>query len=183
MKKLITIGLLASMMACSTTKVSYDYDKQADFSQYQTYSYSEAATDLPIQELNQARLLRAIDQEMTARGFTKSESPDVLVDLHVRAEQKRDATATTTYNGGMYGNPWRWGYGGGFSTTQVNVNEYVEGTLFINVVDTEMEKIVWQGIGTKTLSEDISPEKREENINKAVSKIFENYPVPAAPNS
>ena len=64
MKKLITIGLLAFMMSCSTTKVSYDYDKQADFSQYQTYSYTEEAMNLPIQELNRERLSRPKSQTL-----------------------------------------------------------------------------------------------------------------------
>ena len=183
MKKLIAIGFLACMVACSSTRVSYDYDKSTDFSKYQTYNYSEDAMNLPIQQLNRDRVLNAIDKEMTARGFTKSEDPDVLVDLHAKTEEKRDATATTTSDG-MYGNPWAWGYAPGFSTTQINVNEYTEGTLFINIVDAGMEKIVWQGIGRGALNEgNISPEKREENINKAISKIFENYPVAAAPNS
>lgn len=181
MEKLIAIGFLACMMACSTTRVSYDYVKETDFSKYKTYSYSEDAMNLPVQELNRDRLISAIDEEMTARGFTKSDDPDVLVDLHAKTEQKKEAMATNTYDG-TYG--WAWGYAPGFSTTQINVNEYTEGTLFINIVDTEMEKIVWQGIGRGTLNEaNISPERREENINKAVNKIFKNYPVAAAPNS
>jgi len=163
------------LAACSTLKVTYDYDSQADFSSYKTYAFSEDALNLPIQQLNRDRVLRAIDTEMAAKGFSKSDSPDVLIDLHVRSEKKTEATATTT-GSGMYGGGWRYGYGGGFTTTQVNVNEYTVGTLFVNMVDKASEKIVWQGRATKTLSEDVSPGKREENINNGVKQIFSKYP-------
>lgn len=86
-----------------------------------------------------------------------------------------DATATST-GPGYYGDPWRYGYGGGFSTTQINYNEYIEGTLFINMVDKTTEKIVWQGRGTKTLDESAEADKREKNINYAVKQIFTKYP-------
>ena len=176
MKKYLPIFLIVILSACSSLKVSYDYDKQADFAKYKTYTFSEDALNLKINQLNRDRILNAIDTEMAAKGFTKTDSnPDVLVDVHVRAEQKVDATATTTPTYG-YGGPWRYGYGGGFSTTQINYNEYVEGTLFINLVDRATEKIAWQGRATKTLDEDASAEKREQNINTAVKQIFTKYP-------
>ncbi len=174
MKKLVLFILAAALTACSTLKVTYDYDGQADFAKYKTYSFSEDALKLPVEQLNRERILKAIENEMAAKGFTKSETPDVLVDLHVKAEKKTEATATTT-GGGMYGYG-RYGYGGGFSTTQINYNDYVEGTLFVNMVDKATEKIAWQGRATKTLDEDVSPEKRETNINYAVKQIFTKYP-------
>ena len=75
-----------------------------------------------------------------------------------------------------YGGPWRYGYAGGFSTTQINYNEYIEGTLFVNIVDKSVEKIVWQGRATKTLDENADADKRESNINAAVKQIFTKYP-------
>jgi hypothetical protein len=181
MKPIKLLFLVTVMAGCSSLKTSYDYDKQTNFSNYKTYAYTEEAMKLPIQELNRTRLMNAIDTEMTSRGFTKSDAPDVLIDLHVKAEQKRDATATTT-GPGMYGyggGAYRYGYGGGFTTTQINVNEYVEGTLFINMIDKSTEKLVWQGRGTKVLDEDASPEKREKNINTGVTAIFAHYPPKA----
>jgi hypothetical protein len=90
------------------------------------------------------------------------------------------ATATSSGGYGGYGFGYgRWGYGGGFSTTQINYDKYVEGTLFITLVDKADQKIVWQGTGKKTLDENSSAEKREKNIDYAVTQIFTNYP-PAA---
>lgn len=178
MKKVIFFVFIAALTACSTLKVTYDFDGQADFTKYKTYTFTEEALKLPIQQLNRDRVLQAIEKEMAAKGFTKSaDNPDALIDLHVRAEEKMDATATTT-GGGMYGGGYygRYGYGGGYSTTRIDYNKYVEGTLFVDLVDNAAKKIVWQGRATKTIDEDISAEKREQNINYAIKEIFSKYP-------
>ena len=172
MKKLLILVLALAFYGCSTIQVAYDYDKQADFSKYKTYSFSEGINELGVGDLNRDRIIKAVENEMTAKGFTMAENPDVVIDIYVKAKQVVSATATTT--GG--GHPWRYGYGGGFSTTQVNYNEYTEGTMFINMVDMSTEKIVWQGIGTKTINETASPQKREDNINYSVQQIFTKYP-------
>lgn len=180
MKRLVFVAVILSLSACSSIKVSYDYDKQANFSNYKTYAFSEDALNLPVDQLNRDRVIKAIETEMAAKGFTKSDSPDLLVDLQVATEENTTATATSTDMGGMYGGygryGGRYGYGGGFSTTQINYNKYVDGTLFINLVDAQTQKIAWQGHGTKTLDENASAEKREENINYAIKRIFTNYP-------
>jgi len=176
MKKLVLLVLVAALSACSTLKVSYDYDSQADFAKYKTYAFTEEALKLPIEQLNRDRVLKAVETELTAKGFSKSDTPDVLVDLHVKAEKKTEATATTSGTGIYGGRYGRYGYGGGFSTTQINYNDYIEGTLFIDVVDKTTEKIAWQGRATKTIAEGASPEKRESNINSAIKQIFMKYP-------
>lgn len=177
MKKYTLIISIFLLGGCSSVKISYDYDKQADFAKYKTYAFTEGSQNLAINEINRSRILSAIDTEMAAKGFTKSDNPDVLLDIFVKAEQRTEATATSTGPGAYgYGGPWRYGYGGGFTTTQINYNQYIEGTMFINMVDKAYEKLVWQGRGTKTIDEDATPEKRETNINYAVKQIFMKYP-------
>ncbi len=176
MKKLYLFCLVV-LASCASVQTSYDYDKTVDFTKFKTYSYTEDALKMPIQELNRNRIIAAVDREMAARGFTKASNPDVWVDLQVKAEQKQSATATTS-NPGMYGYGRYYGYGGGFSTTSINVENYVDGTLFINIVNDN--KLVWQGRGTKTLDEHASPEQRERNIDSAVKMIYVKYPVKPA---
>lgn len=175
MKYVFFILFSIAFASCSSLKIGSDFDSQNDFTRYKTYNFTPESLNLGINSLNRDRLLRAIETEMAAKGFSKAENPDVLIDLHVKAEQKVDATATTTPTYG-YGRPWRYGYGGGFSTTQINYNEYIEGALFVNMVDAASEKMVWQGRATNTIDEDATPEKREKNINYAVKQVFTKYP-------
>lgn len=178
MKRLLIIPVLFAFVACSTVKVAYDYDKQADFSKYKTYVISEETMKMAgVNQLNRDRIIAAVETQMAAEGFTKADKADVILDVRIKGEEIQTATATNT---GGYGYGYgRWGYGGGMSTTYVNYDSYVEGTMFITLIDKATEKIVWQGTGTKTVDENASAKKREENINYAVTQIFSNYP-PAA---
>ncbi|TFH39541.1 MAG: DUF4136 domain-containing protein [Bacteroidia bacterium] len=170
------IGLIAAtiLVACSSVKTSFDYDKQADFTKYKTYQLSKETMSMDVNQLDRDRIVAAVENQMTAEGFKKSDTPDVIINVHIKTAQEVSATATTT--GGGYGYGYRYGYAGGFSTTQVSYNEYTVGTMFISMVDMSMEKIVWQGVGTKTLAENASADKKESNINYAVKAIFESYP-------
>jgi hypothetical protein len=152
MRKLLFIGVIAVMASCSTLKVGFDYDNQADFTKYKTYAFSEETLQLPVNQLNRDRVIRAVETEMAAKGFTKSDTPDVLIDLQVSAKQETEATATNT-GGGMYGG--RYGFAGGYGgTTQITYNDYLVGSLFVNMVDLTSQKIVWQGRASKTINEE-----------------------------
>jgi hypothetical protein len=173
MKKFLIIPVLFAFMACSTVKVAYDYDKQADFSKYKTYVISEETMKMEgVNQLNRDRIINAVEAAMATKGFTKADNADVLLDVRIKGEEIQTATATNT-GGYGYG---RWGYGGGFSTTTVNYDKYVEGTLFVTLIDKATQKIAWQGTGTKTIEENASAEKKEQNIDYAVKQIFSNYP-------
>lgn len=179
-KYLILFSATLLISSCSSLRVSYDYDTQADFSRFKTYAHSEENRRLPISDLDKNRLIAAIDNEMAAKGFTRTDTnPDVLIDLYVKKEQGMTATANTMNTGmgmGMGPGPWRHGWGGGFSTTQINYNKYVEGTLFINMIDMSTNQVAWQGRATKTLEDRTSTSKRTQNINNAVKSIFTKYP-------
>ena len=74
------IVLAAALLPAWTAaqKVTYDYDKAANFAGYKTYAH-KAGTAVG-QELIDARIVAAIDAELAAKGFTKVESnPDVFV--------------------------------------------------------------------------------------------------------
>jgi hypothetical protein len=174
MKKYLILLLSITIFSCATIKISSDFDRQADFSKYKTYQLSNETQNLQIQQLNRDRIIAAVENEMAVKGFTKSDNPDIIVDVNITGKEIQTATATTT---GGYGYGYRgWGYGGGFSTTQINYDQYTEGTMIITFVDVSEEKIVWQGTGTKTLVENASAEKREKNINYSVQQIISKYP-------
>ncbi|MFO7670137.1 MAG: DUF4136 domain-containing protein [Bacteroidales bacterium] len=177
MKKLPLLALATLLLAsCATIKVTSDYDKTAPFESYKTYAFTQEALNLGVDELNRSRLISAVENELSLKGFTKSETPDVLIDMNLVAETKQTATANTTGRGGYYGAGYRYGYGGGFSTTTIEYDSYTEGTLFVDMIDASKKQLVWQGRGIDTIEPNVSGEKREERINYAIKQIFSKYP-------
>ena len=94
-------------------------------------------------------------------------TPDVAVVYHIAFDTQKSLTAWST-GAGPYG--WRWG--GGFSTTDVRVNEIVVGTLVVDVADVKKNEVVWRGIGVKEIDTNAKAEKRERNIREAVQKFL-----------
>jgi len=174
MKRLTGLMILLIAGACSSIRVSSDFDRDGNFANYKTYAYTEEAQQLPIDDLNKRRIFSAIDKELAAKGFSKSDNPDVWIDLKLKAEQKESATATSTPS--YYGAGYRYGWGGGFSTTTINYEKYVEGTLFVDMIDVSKKQLVWQGRAVKTIDPESSADKREKNINYAIQQIFTQYP-------
>lgn len=174
MKRLsVFIFVVMLMGACSpSVNVSMDYDKQVDFTKFKTYAYSNESQSVPLDDLNKRRLFTYVDEQMAAKGFTKSENSfDLLVDLQITAQQRQEAYTNST---GGYG--YRWG--GGMSTTTVQT--YVDGTLIISFVEPNKKELVWQGRGTRELDKDATADKREKNIHDLVVQILAKYP-PGAP--
>jgi len=175
MKNVLFLAIcLIGFTSCSSIRVSSDFDKSAGFTSYKTYAFTPEAQAVPLDDINRNRLLGAIEKELAAKGFTKSDNPDVLIDLTIKTQTQQTATATNT--GGYYGTGYRYGWGGGFSTTYIDYDTYTDGTLFIDMIDATKKQLVWQGRGTKTIEPDASQERREQNINYAVKQIFVKYP-------
>jgi len=67
-----------------------------------------------------------------------------------------------------------WGMGGATTT----VETYTEGTIVADLFDAQTKKVVWRGAATKEVSN--KPEKVTQQVEKAIDKLFKNYP-PATP--
>jgi hypothetical protein len=179
MQKRFVIGMLAVVLApvlVLAQKTTYDFDKTANFAGFKTYAHKEGTR--VGQELIDARIVAAIDVQMTAKGFTMSESaPDVVVVYHVAFDKEKDISTYSSGYGGGYGR-YGYGYGGGWAggTSTTQVRDILIGTLVIDVADAKAGKMVWRGMGVKEVDTTAKPEKRDKSISKAVEKIFKNYP-------
>lgn len=148
MKNLILLVVFGAWLtSCSSVKVSSDFDREADFASYKTYAFTKEARELPVDDINRNRILDAVSTELAAKGFSESDQPDVWIDMNLATEKKQSATSTPSY----YGAGYRYGWGGGFSTTSINIENYVEGTLFVDMIDAPKKQLVWQGRAIKTL--------------------------------
>jgi hypothetical protein len=191
MKNYIYLILLAVLTAScgSGVTVTSDYDKTADFSKYKTYTYYgwSENSDKILTGFDKERIEKSFGEEFTKRGWDLNQKDgDATVSLYVVVNKKTSYSSYTDhYNNGMYGGMYasRYGYGYGYgsamgmgtSTTTTTQNDYLEGTLIIDVFDAKTKKHIWQGIGKKTIDENKS--KREESIKAGVAKIMKAFPV------
>jgi len=170
--KLLT-PLLIILSSCSSIKVSSDYDTGVDFSRYKTYQLHDLS-ELKIDDLNKRRIVGAVTDQLKLKGFTESENADVIIDIGLNTRGESRATATSTPSMTYY-RP-RWGYGTSFSTTTVQYEEYLVGTIFVSMIDAGSDQLVWQGRGEGTIDPNAKSEKREERIKMGMVKIFAQYP-------
>jgi hypothetical protein len=167
--------LLAPALAAAQ-KVSYDYEKTANFAAFKTFALKEGT---PVgQPLIDQRIIAAIESELTAKGLTKSETnPDIVVVYHIAFDKQKDISTFSSGYGGGYG-PYGYGWGGGWAggTTQTTVRDILVGTLVIDIADAQKKQMVWRGMATKQVDAQTKPEKRDKNIANAMKKIFKNFP-------
>jgi hypothetical protein len=168
------LAVMAIPAIAAAQKTTYDYDKTAPFAQFKTYSMKEGTPTG--NALVDKRIAASIEQQLAAKGFSRNDTnPDVFVVYHVAFDEQKDISSYSS--GPVYGGyGWGWGGGWGTTTTDVRVREIVVGTLAIDMVDARKKEIAWRGLGTREIDTNAKPEKRDQNVTKAVEKIFRNYP-------
>lgn len=164
---LFAFGILTS---CATIDVATDYDKEVNFDQYKTYAFYKPGIDqAEISDLDKKRILRAIDFELSQKGMTKSENPELLVSIFTQTKEKVNIYQND-FGYGWGWNPYFWGGGAGRTTSYTNI----EGTLFIDLIDEQKNELVWQGLGTGVLTQKM--ERKEEKIREIVDEILQEFP-------
>jgi hypothetical protein len=152
-------------------KVYDDYDKSVDFTQYKFYAFQKSGIDkVEISDLDKKRILRAIDTQMALKGFAKSATPDLLINIFTK---EREQVEVNEFNAG-WGYGWGWGWNPHMWGGNTSVSSYVEKTLFIDLIDARKRELVWQGQGVGVLSQE--REKKDKQINEFVAKILAQYP-------
>lgn len=186
------LGGIIFLASCSSVRVVSDFDQSANFNEFKTYAFYKPGIDeAEISDLDKKRILRAIDAEMSSKGFTKSENPAVLISIFAKANERVNVYQNNFgfggfgyggfgfgrfgYGGFGYGGfgPWGGGYWGN------NVSTQTEGTLYIDIIDKANKQLVWQGQGTASLI-NRSVEKREARIQEIVNEIMQVYPPEVA---
>lgn len=204
MKKIIWITtsiLIVILISCSTTynAVSSDYDRSADFTKYKTFAWLPDKADTTNQLYNNEIIRNNIRNYfglcMSDRAYTfDGENPDLLMQLVITNTKKETVISSYPssyyyspyYYGSHYYSPYRFGYyynnypsyGNGYSrfpgysTTQKQ--EYVSGSITLNLIDRKANKLVWSG----TAEGDIyDPSQIRSDLHPAVHRILDEYPV------
>lgn len=181
--KLLPIVLLFIASSCVSVRVSSDYDKKANFKEYKTFAFYKKGIDkVEISDLDKRRILKAIEADLMAKGFTKSDNPDILVNIFTKSREKINIYNNSYrgwypfYYGGFAGygpmmGPYQFGYG-----AYDNISKSTEGTLFIDLIDANKKELAWQGMGTGALNTSKNVAKKEARIKEFVAEIMAEYP-------
>jgi uncharacterized protein DUF4136 len=168
----ISLGLALSPASIPAQSIQTDYDRAYDFSKLQTYDFvaqARGANDpLAANPINDRRVQAALDSQLVAHGYARDAGgrPNFLVAYH----------AATRNRVGVQ----EWGYGPGrWGSRRIDVNEYTQGTLVVDVVDAATKQLVWRGSATGT----IEPKEADKKIKKAVSKLMDQFAKDTKPKS
>lgn len=170
--KYLPLLLVILFASCSSVNVYNDYDKKVDFAQFKTFAFFKSGVDkVEISDLDKKRILKAIETEMLAKGFTKSDNPDLLVNFFTKSREQVDVNA--------FNNNWGYGYGYGWNPyiwggNRTTVRTSTTGTLFIDLIDAKKKEMIWQGEGEGEIFK--NQKNKEERIGEFVKEILKQYP-------
>jgi hypothetical protein len=147
-----------------------------DLSQYQTYNFADAVQGREVAEvmpryLEEMNIIKyEIANHLEQRGLRLSEAPDLLVNIGAVVEERvqtreRDIRESFNYIGQQR---YRWDAG------PVEVGRYHEGTVTIELIDQEENRMVWRGVGEGVIPQ--NRERRLDSIERGVAELFERVP-------
>lgn len=159
---------LATSTAGFAQNVQTDFDHQANFAQYKTYSWQEIK---PSGSLWDSRIKNAVDARLETKGLTQvAEGGDIAIVAIKTSKTQR--TLQTFYDG--FSGGWGWRGFGDFGESTTSEQDYKEGTVVVDMYDGKMKKLIWRGSTESVLSN--KAEKNEKTLDKGVDKMFKNFP-------
>jgi len=177
-RRSIVIGVLLSVaVACSTLRVSTDYDQTFSFAGHDTFTWVSdhpmVAHSPDVSPLAEGRLQRAIIEAMQHNGIRYVDKPAdaaLLVGFSLGSKEKIVVTPTSYTGAYWYRYPWVGSY-----YQNLDVRQYAVGQLTIDIFDTEGKRPVWHGSAQKAM--DINDDQKGEGMARnAVSKILAGFP-------
>jgi hypothetical protein len=180
---LTLVSLSLALTGCSSKmKVATDFDPShaKAISAYKTYAWLPLPTsgDSRINdEFVAQHVVPEVDRLLAAKGFERDTTgtTDFLVGYIVTLQAVTDVKTANTYYGYEYG--YEGATGPGYTTTY-DVS-YEQGTLILDVVDTERDQIVWRGTAQAKTGGNPDPKKQQERLAEAVQKILDKFPPEA----
>lgn len=156
------------LAACATkAEISSDYDRSANFAAYRTFTLTQREHQGMPNPLVAVRVEEDITEALLRRGYTLAADPqsaDFVVDFTIGAQDRMDVHS---YPGPFPGGPF-WG-------SNIDVRQYSEGTLTIDIFDQHTHHPVWHAAAQKELTrKDL--EEPAGPVSEAVSSVLAKFP-------
>ncbi|MGD8318029.1 MAG: DUF4136 domain-containing protein [Myxococcales bacterium] len=161
----VALGALMLMGCATRLKTATTFDDTVDFSAYRTFAQApppQAIEGMPgYSEITGHRVQERIAYDLEQKGLQPAswDEADLQVSFMLGGQERQD----TEYWGG-----WGW-YGPGEVTTE----NYVQGSLVIDMADRVKQRLVWHGYGTRDV---FSQPKNDDALMQAVDEILQKFP-------
>lgn len=193
---LVTIIILVYTGCDLYSDISSSSDVATNFSKYRTFAWlpdRTDTTDLPYNnEIIRNNIRNYFGQSFAERGYKVDlDSPDVLLNIVITNKKKEKVIIYSAnpypyyycnyYYGSTYYYPYDFNYYYRYhpgycypSNYYTEKQEYVEGSIILNVIDRKQNKLVWSGVARGDIYD---ATYINENIHPAVEAIMKKYPV------
>ncbi len=172
----IAFGL--TLVACTSLQTGSDFDRTVNMSGYHAFAWMPREHYGTHNPLVIQRARDAIQGSLTGKGLAHVEDAaqaDFVVDFTIGAHDRTDIqTYPVPYAGPWYPGFYAW-WGRPYWGQDVDVRQYREGTLSIDIFDARTHKPVWHGWAKKELRQsDI--DRSDSAIRSAVASVLEKFP-------
>jgi len=173
--RIATLALVAILAGCAAAPaMRVETDPQADLRAYKTFGFFEPAGigERGYSALTSDRLRQATREQLQRLGYTYAErNPDLRVNILLKVEEREETHSVPASVG-------RFAYRG-WVTYAVEILDYREGTLTIDLVDAKRNAMVWRGVAGDRISRSESRDATDA-IDTAVRGLFAPFPRTAA---
>lgn len=168
--KLLSILMISIILVSCGASVAVDYDKQVDFSKYNSYNYFPTI-DSGLSELDDGRIKQITDSLLQERGFVKSDTPQLFINFYTR-ENLSSSRNTIGIGVGGSGRNVGVGVSGGIPIGGNVINQQ----LTLDFIDVQKDDLVWQAVAEGEMKERATPQQKEAYYISVIQKIFAKYP-------
>jgi hypothetical protein len=178
------LGVLVLLLAAcaSGPRITSEADPEADFGSYRTFGFY---TPLALEKEGYAtpttdRIKAAARAQLESRGYTyTTQQPDLWVNLNAYMQERTDVTSFPTVDYSYYYSYRSRAYFAvPYWRDQTQVSKYTEGTLNVDLVDRQKNRLVWEGIAVGRIAK-LKPAERAARIDSTLAEIFARYPYRA----
>jgi len=171
--KLPLFSIILALLAINANSqdVRYNFDSTADFSKFKTYKWITLNSEAPIDKLTDEQINAALDAGLARKGLTKVDTD--RTDLFIGYQ------TTEHINQQFGGRDFPWSVGSGWNGRSDSIRPVYKGELAVDMYDPAIQHLIWRGVASKSLDPKAPAEKRQKNLEKAVSKLMKDYPPPA----
>jgi len=174
------VWLLLAANSALSQDIRYNFDNTADFSKFRTYKWVTLKPEASIDQLTDEQIKAALNAAFARTGLTKVDG-DSATDLLIGYQTTEHINETFAgFDPGWSTGPgWYvagWHVPGVGSTTTEEISGIYKGELAVDMYDPVNQHLIWRGVASKSLDPKATADKRQKNLEKAVTKLMTDYP-------